>query len=279
MVGFFGDHSSATAISAIQISNLKDKVILGLASNQCKSRARHHVLGETVWFSYGPEHLFWGHPGDIGLGGWQVPALRQRYEKERGRKFGGFDDYSGATGVAIDFVPLSETECRFFLYIMKTKKIESWETKWGPRKDEKQKIAKVRWVPVGDERNPETIDAAFVEDFYVFERAADYYFVTQSGKLYLSAPAKKGEKTRTMKAVWDDAKRPIVAVLEDADSDKVWLFAKDNNDGAKLDLFFQMQETIRPQTFDPSKLKRVDIKGRAKTLLEYLPLISEAGDK
>ena len=79
---------------------------------------------------------------------------------------------------------------------------------------------------------------------------------------------------RTMKAVWDDAKRPIVAVIADADHDKVWLLAKDKNAGAKLDLYFEMKDTIQPQTFDPTKLTPSKIEGRAKLLLEYLPLIS-----
>jgi hypothetical protein len=279
LFGFFGGPGSATAISAIPTSDLTKKDILYLAYSECTAHARHHFFGKTVWFLHGPERVFWNDGLRQTDGAFPFPALKKVYERERGRQFGSIGGYDPAPGVAVDFVPLSDTTCRAFFYAMKTKKIETWETEWGPRKDEKQKKAKVRWVPVADERNPETIEAAFVEDFYVFKRAADYYFVTQSGKLYLSPPAKKGEKARTMKAVWDDAKRPIVAVLEDADNDKVWLFAKDKNDGAKLDLFFLMQETIRTQTFDPAKLKRVDIKGRAKTLLEYLPLISEAGDK
>jgi hypothetical protein len=102
---------------------------------------------------------------------------------------------------------------------------------------------------------------------------------TESGRLYHALPPKKGEKARTMKALWDDAKRPIVAVIEDADHDKVWLFAKDKNAGAKMDLYFEMNDTIRPTAFDPAKLRPVDVQGRAKMLLEYLPLISKGEKK
>jgi hypothetical protein len=120
----------------------------------------------------------------------------------------------------------------------------------------------------------EKFPSLFVEDFMSFLRKDDYYFVTQSGKLYHAPPPKEGEKSRTMKPLWTDAKRPIVAVIEDAGRDKVWLFAKDKNKDAKLDLCFEMKETIRTETFDPAKLRPVNVEGRAKILLEYLPLIS-----
>jgi hypothetical protein len=125
-----------------------------------------------------------------------------------------------------------------------------------------------------DADNYEKFPSLFAEDFYFFLRKNDYYFVTESGKLYHAPTPTKGEKARTMKALWDDAKRPIVAVIEGADNDKVWLFAKDKNAGAKLDHYFEMKDTIRTETFDPTKLRPVNVEGRAKTLLEYLPLIS-----
>jgi len=125
-----------------------------------------------------------------------------------------------------------------------------------------------------EDYNYEKFPSLFTEDFHFFLRKDDYYFVTESGKLYYAPLPAKGEKARAMKAIWTDAKRPISAVIEDADRGKVWLFAKDKNAGAKLDLFFEMKETVRPETFDPAKLRPVNIEGRAKMLLEYLPLIA-----
>ena len=183
-------------------------------------------------------------------------------------------------GVAIDFTPISDDACRVFFFEMKTKKIESWETEWALKRWKNKKGADVSgWVAVADARNPETIDSAFVEDFHVFKRKADYYFVTQTGKLYVAPAQKEGEKSRTMKALWDDAKRLIVAVIEDADNDKVWLFVKDKTPGAKLDLYFELKDTIRAESFDPASLKRVEVEGRAKVLLEYLPLLPKLEKK
>ena len=130
-----------------------------------------------------------------------------------------------------------------------------------------------------DADNYEKFPSLFAEDFYFFLRTNDYYFVTESGKLYYAPPRKEGEKSRTMKELWVDAKRPIIAVIEDADRDKVWLFAKDKNAGAKRDLYFEMKDTIRTESFDPATLKRVNVEGRAKLLLEYVPLISADGKK
>jgi hypothetical protein len=130
-----------------------------------------------------------------------------------------------------------------------------------------------------DADNFEKFPSLFAEDFYFFLRKNDYYFVTESGKLYHAPRRKDGEKSRVMKELWTDAKRPIIAVIEDADHDKVWLFAKDKNAGAKRDLYFEMKDVIKTESFDPAKLKRVNVEGRAKILLEYLPLISAAGKK
>jgi len=49
--------------------------------------------------------------------------------------------------------------------------------------------------------------------------------------------------------------------------------AKDKTAGAKEDVFFELNQTLRPQPFDRSKLARVNVEGRARVLLEYMPLI------
>jgi hypothetical protein len=36
----------------------------------------------------------------------------------------------------------------------------------------------------------------------------------------------------------------------------------------RRELLFEMKEDIRAESFDPAKLKRVDVEGRAKMLLE-----------
>jgi hypothetical protein len=165
----------------------------------------------------------------------------------------------------------SDSSLKCYMLIKPNEYVEIWDTHF--RWDDKIQ----GWKTTADGKNLEKIASPFAEDFHFFIRKNDYYFVTQSGKLYHAPPGKKGEKSRTMKAIWTDAKRPIVAVIEDADHDKVWLFAKDKNAGAKLDLYFEMKDTLSTTSFDRTKLRPVNVEGRAKLLLEYLPLVTKKG--
>jgi hypothetical protein len=177
--------------------------------------------------------------------------------------------------VAYGSVPISRSSCKTFLLSKKDMRFEAWDSvgalvsqKLGPWPSP----AKLEF-PFPEVKNLEVFKSPFTENFYAFVCKEDYYFVTESGELYQAPQAKDGEKSRTVKALWNDAKRPIVAVIEDADHDKVWLFAKDKTAGAKRDLYFEMKSTIETESFDPAKLRPVDVQGRAKLLLEYLPLI------
>jgi hypothetical protein len=114
-----------------------------------------------------------------------------------------------------------------------------------------------------------------LEDFYFFVHKNDYYFVTESGRLFYAPPRELGEKSRIMRPLWDGAQNPITAVIEDADQGKVWLFAKTKNRAAKVlrDPYFEMKDTIEMNWLNPATLRPVNVEGRAKTLLEYLPLV------
>ena len=114
-----------------------------------------------------------------------------------------------------------------------------------------------------------------MEDFYFFVHKNDYYFVTESGRLYYAPPREPGEKSRIMRPLWDDAQNPISAVIEDADRGKVWVFATAKNRAAKVlrDPYFEMKDTIELLWRNPARLRPVNAEGRAKSLLEYLPLI------
>jgi hypothetical protein len=165
-------------------------------------------------------------------------------------------------------VPTSENTLRTFLLLKDKTEMEVWDT------EVRFNAKTMTWENVADEKNLEKIKSAFSEDFYVFIRKDVYYFITESGKLYSAPPPRAGEKSREMRGLWTNPKRPIVAVIEDADNDRVWLFAKDKSPGAKLDFRFEMKEALLDRPFDPTKLQPSKVEGRAKTLLEYLPLIS-----
>jgi hypothetical protein len=173
---------------------------------------------------------------------------------------------------AFDNVPISKNSCKTFLLLKKAKKFEIWDTQGvvfqnpGPYKTRTEL------------KNPESIDSSFLDHFHAFIRKNNYYFITQSGKLYHAPPPKKGEKSRKMTALWDDPTRPINAIIEDTDRDKVFLFAKHKTD-AKRGYYFEMKSATTFETFDPTKLKRVNVEGRAKTLLELWPLVGPQAKK
>jgi hypothetical protein len=172
-------------------------------------------------------------------------------------------------------VPTSASSCKSYLIYRKTKKFEAWDTRF--RWDNNTK----NWEVIAQHENFETFYTAFLEDFYFFAHMNDYYFVTESGRLYYAPPREAGEKSRIMRVLWDDAKHPITAVIEDADRGKVWLFAKTKNRAAEVlrDHYFEMKDTIEILRLNPATLRPANVEGRAKTLLEYLPLIYRSPKK
>ena len=284
--GFFDDEADSRleiAAIALNVEPVKVGSPYGpfRVGVECDAHCRQHFSGEWLWFCHGPEliqkdRVPYGTAKRVELHSGALPALLEKYEAEAGTKFQGASPvrHHAAKGVAMDFVPLSDKSVRVFFFVMKTRKIESWETEMGVRGEKLTDGTKGHvWKAVEDQRKPEAIESAFTEDFYVFRRQEDYFFVTESGKLYVAPAAKKGEKSRRMKPLWDDVKRPIVAVLEDANKDKVWLFATDKAKGATRELYFEMKDTIKAEPFDHAALVGVNLDSRARALLEYLPLI------
>lgn len=79
----------------------------------------------------------------------------------------------------------------------------------------------------GDERwwqkEPE-LEVSFREPFTALAVGGDFYFLTDSGSLYRApAPARKGG-TRRVYRVWNGRRRPVVALVEDADAGRAFLF-------------------------------------------------------
>jgi hypothetical protein len=265
-----------------------------------KRNYRHQIKYDSVWFLHGYGHVprlkfkelnlfdtsnkdFYdqfakklGLSKDVSISFYQIrrPIILDKYFRSLRETEGNAAPLPPARNVlSIGSVATSDTSLKCYMLVKPKRYVEIWETLF--RWDDKIQ----GWKTTADGKNLEKIPAPFAEDFHFFIRQSDYFFVTQSGKLYVAPSPKKDEKSRTISALWDDAKRPIVAVIEDADNDKVWLFAKDKNAGAKLDLYFEMKDAIATKSFDPTKLRPVNVEGRAKLLLEYLPLVYKNAKK
>ncbi len=101
--------------------------------------------------------------------------------------------------------------------------VQIWEGKgkWTLPEDHKQYGGKLggRWDFAWKEL--ERFAADFQEQFMIFAKGSTYFFVMESGKVYMAKKAEKGE--RKLELVWADEKRTIVAIIDDQDRGKVFL--------------------------------------------------------
>jgi hypothetical protein len=98
----------------------------------------------------------------------------------------------------------------------------------------------------------ESIAVAFKEPFQVAARGDDYYFVTASGEVYRSPKPDKG-KDRKTEALWTDAKRPVVAFIQDTDAGKSFAFCKPDKDGKGV--YFELAPKLESVVYDAKGLK------------------------
>jgi hypothetical protein len=115
-------------------------------------------------------------------------------------------------------------------------------------------------------RREGTIDVGFTEGFHALGKGDDYYFLTVSGKLYRAPKPDKGDD-RKMETVWDDAKRPVVAFITDADADRTFLFCKPGADGKGV--YFEMDAKPDPQPYDGSKVPEAKADDPLPAVLAY----------
>ena len=97
------------------------------------------------------------------------------------------------------------SSCKSYLIYRKTKKFGAWDSRFG------WDIKTKNWEVIVQHENFETFYTAFLEDFYFFVHKNDYYFVTESGRLFYAPPRESGEKSRIMRPLWDGAQNPITA--------------------------------------------------------------------
>ncbi len=117
-----------------------------------------------------------------------------------------------------------------------------WEMEWG-----------------NEEKEVERFKVPFQEAFTVFVRDKDYYFVTESGNVYLARSPAKMEDERKIEKVWDGKRNPVHVLITDASNDKVYCFVepseKDKQDEDRV--YFEL--SAKPETM---KYKLIKIRRR-----------------
>jgi hypothetical protein len=127
------------------------------------------------------------------------------------------------------------------------KKVLKWSFtvhRYRLRSAEKDKLG---WTP-GSWSKEGTIAVGFQEGFQVLGLGGDYYFVTDSGKLYRAPKPAKGTH-RALQEVWADGKRPIAGLVQDVDAGRTFLFCKPASPKDKP-VYFEMAPTARPRPCD-----------------------------
>src|SRR5207302_10262082 len=121
-------------------------------------------------------------------------------------------------------------------------------------------------------KKTESLPVQFQEAFQVVARAETCYFLTASGKLYVSKKPEKG-KERTMEELWTEKEQPVVAFVQDADNDRTFVFTKNKKKGEK-DVYFELDGKPKPLTYDLSDAKPPkDLQEPLKTALPYAKIL------
>jgi hypothetical protein len=123
----------------------------------------------------------------------------------------------------------------------------------------KGKWGKAKWT------EEERIEVGFKESFQVLAKGDAYYFLRQTGKLYVSPKPAKG-KMRKIVPVYTDSKRRVVTFLTDADNNKTYLFCKPAKTGDKP-TFFELSDKPKSVEYDAPK---IDSKGMHPDLAQVL---------
>src|SRR5262249_10623128 len=116
------------------------------------------------------------------------------------------------------------------------------------------------------------LNVAFREPFRVFAKGDDFYFVTTSGKVFRAAKPAKGDD-RTLEAVWEDAKRPVVAAVTDVVAERTFLFCQpEGNKG----VFFDLAVKPEPRDYDASAIEKLKPDQERERSLERAKILKDA---
>jgi hypothetical protein len=140
-------------------------------------------------------------------------------------------------------------------------RVYGYTTEWGK--------AKLKWTP-GKWSSLESIAVGFKDSFQVIARGDDYYFVTGAGKVYRAPKAGKG-KERKLEAVWDDAKRPVTAFIQDADSGAAYAFCKADKEGKGV--YFEFAAKPKPVAYDAKGIKSAKRDDPLPAILGYARIL------
>ncbi len=122
----------------------------------------------------------------------------------------------------------------------------------------------------------ESLPVLFQEPFQAVGQAETYYFITASGKVYISKKPEKG-KERTMEAFWTDKEQRVIAFVTDADQERTFVFTKNQKQGEK-NVYFELTDKPKPLPYNLADVKPPkEVSEPLKTALPYANILLAAG--
>jgi hypothetical protein len=117
-----------------------------------------------------------------------------------------------------------------------------------------------------------TIEIGFIEPFQALVKEEDYFFVTESRRLFVARKPTKGSE-RKLTAVWNEPDRPITAILTDADADRTFLFVAAKEKGGKP-AFFELSDKPKLEEYDPASVPLPRLEEPHRTLLHLARILA-----
>jgi hypothetical protein len=192
-----------------------------------------------LWQAFYPNNPLGVSPHDLSLD----PVVRAgiKFLADRDLPVAGLGPIPKVPDRYFDFLPTGPKSLSVFVLEEKrlsvwagtaeqSKKDPSWETQWGRAANE-------------------TIESQFCEPFVVYGRNPSYFFVTISGKVFLSAKPASGQ--RKMVAMAESEKLVVQAILTDTAANKIFLFAERAIPPRVPEAFwFELKEKIVLERYD-----------------------------
>ena len=148
--------------------------------------------------------------------------------REWGRGHGEVSGEEDRLRFGFDIMPLSAD--RVLLFIMVNSRMTEYE--WTPPAAKERNVTR---RAIGEWRECATYRSPVDGSFHVAATKDDYFFVTDSGAVYC---AEKAGGQWTTQTVWQDAARPILAMLVQADGATAFVFGKD--------FYFKVAKEVQP---------------------------------
>lgn len=209
---------------------------------------------------------------------WLLDPVYTAYEVEDAKIKGFGLGRKAPREAPVDFLPTGEKSARVFL-LHREGLMSVWSAEAALIK---QKVSTVppeaaperdmlQWKLDFSAKPVEFLHTGLDDTFLVLPETTDLFFLTDSGKLFrVVEESKDGKKRKVLAAVWSDPKKPIHAVITDADADKHYLFGKESKEKG---FFFELEARPRPRPFAFADLPDNRAEEHLRTILRYATLL------